>query len=326
MTGTTSVVLVTGAAGFVGRHLLRRLAEEGSGTAAAWRRPGGDEEARGWSAEAEGPAADWREVNLLDRRDVAAAIADLRPDHVYHLAGAAHVAQSWQETDTTLAANVMGTHHLLEALREAGVAARVLIPSSAAVYQPSESPLTEEAPVGPTSPYALSKLAQERLALRARADSGQQVVVARAFNHIGPGQTAAYFAPNFARQIAAAEAGLAPPALKVGNLDARRDVMDVRDTVRAYTMLMRAGRNGEVYNVCAGKARTVREVLEALLALSPTRVEVEVDPALFRPSDTPVVLGSHEKLQRATGWTPSAPFADTLRDVMDDARQRVRAG
>jgi GDP-4-dehydro-6-deoxy-D-mannose reductase len=319
----TPAVLVTGAAGFVGRHLLRQLAREGSGTVAAWRRPGTDDEARGWSADPEGPAAGWREVDLMDRAAVAAEIAALRPSHVYHLAGAAHVAHSWRQTDTTLAVNVIGTHHLVEALREAGLSARVLIPSSATVYEPSEEPLTEDSPVGPANPYGLSKLAQERLGLRAHADSGQQVVIARAFNHTGPGQEPAYFAPSFARQIASIEAGAARPVLRVGNLDARRDIMDVRDTVRAYTTLLREGRGGEIYNVCSGQARGIGEVLETLLAQSTTRIEVERDPALLRPNDTPVVLGSYAKLERETGWKPEATFPDLLRDLLEDARRRM---
>jgi GDP-4-dehydro-6-deoxy-D-mannose reductase len=325
MTPGAAVVLVTGAAGFVGRHLLRQLAEDGHAAVAAWRRPGTDAEARGWSDEAEGPAADWHEIDLMDRAAVAESIAALRPDHVYHLAGAAHVAHSWRDTDTTLAVNVVGTHHLLEALREAGLASRVLIPSSATVYRLSGDPLTEDSPVAPANPYALSKLAQERLGQRAHADSGQQVVVARAFNHIGPGQGTAYFAPSFARQIAAIEAGLAPPVLRVGNLEAKRDLMDVRDTVRAYTALVREGRGGEIYNVCSGQAWTVGQVLEALLAESRVRVEVEQDPALLRPNDTPVVVGSYAKLEAETGWRPRIPLAETLSGILEDARRRVSA-
>ena len=197
-----------------------------------------------------------------------AAIAAGRPAEIYHLAGAANQGNSWDRTDESLRANALGTHHLLDALRRERVDARVLVIGSAAVYRPMQEPFDEESPIGPTSPYGVSKLAQEMTALQSFALHGQHVIVSRSFNHIGPRQSADYVASSFARQIAMIEAGQAPPVILVGNLEARRDLMDVRDTVRAYRALMRRGEPGRAYNVCSGEAHAIRELLDGLLAHS----------------------------------------------------------
>jgi GDP-4-dehydro-6-deoxy-D-mannose reductase len=311
-------ILVTGAGGFVGRHLLALLVEE-EGEIWAWSRrlPAG-------AASHDGRVA-WRTVDVLDRDAVHAAIDEARPTEVYHLAGEADVAGSWRDPAASLQTNVIGTHRVLDALRELGLAARVLVPGSATVYAPSPGPLSEESPLAPSSPYALSKLAQELLARRAAHADGQAVVIARAFNHIGPGQAPTFAAASFARQIAAVERGEAPPVIAVGNLDARRDLTDVRDTVRAYRLLMAHGAPGVPYNVCSGRAYAVREILDGLLRLSSVAVEVRVDPARLRPDDNPLVLGNPARLQACTGWTPRLAIDETLRDVLADARARAGA-
>jgi GDP-4-dehydro-6-deoxy-D-mannose reductase len=193
------------------------------------------------------------------------------------------------------------------------------------VYRPAAEALTEDSPIEPASPYALSKLAQERLGIRAWLDDGLPVVVARAFNHIGPGQSPAFFAPSFARQVAAIEAGRRPAVITVGNLQARRDLTDVRDTVRAYLALVARGVPGCVYNVCRGEAHGVGEILDGFVRRARIQVEVRVDPALLRPNDNPVVLGSRARLGRDTGWSPAVPFSQTLDDILDDWRVRVAA-
>jgi GDP-4-dehydro-6-deoxy-D-mannose reductase len=311
-------ILVTGASGFVGRHLLALLAGEGGAIWAWARRPPPA------AGSAGGPVI-WRAVDVLDRDAVRAAIDEARPTEVYHLAGEADVAGSWRDPAASLQTNVIGTHRVLDALRERDLAARVLIPGSATVYAPATGPLSEESPLAPSSPYALSKLAQELLARRAAEDDGQAVIVARAFNHIGPGQAPSFAAASFALQIAAIERGQAPPVIAVGNLDARRDLTDVRDTVRAYRLLMAHGVPGVPYNVCSGRAYAVREILDGLRRLSSAAVEVRVDPARLRPDDTPLVLGSPARLQACTGWTPRIALDQTLRDVLADARARIGA-
>lgn len=308
------VVLVTGAAGFAGQHLLQRLVPRGP--VVGWYRPGTSAPAGG--------GVTWDEVELQDRAAVVTAVAAARPVAIYHLAGVAHVGDSWANAEETLAGNVLGTMHLFEAVREAGLSPRVLVTSSATVYKPSNDALAEDAPIAPNTPYGTSKLAQEMVSLAAWRDHGIPVVIVRAFNHIGPLQSPAFAAPGFARQLARIEAGLSEPVLKVGNLEAQRDLSDVRDTVRAYDALMTSGRPGTIYNVCAGRAVAMQSVLDALCRLARVPVRVEQDPARMRPADTPVVLGDHSRLTADTGWRPEHAIESTLADLMDYWRGAVR--
>ena len=299
--------LITGAAGFAGSHLVEHLAP--------------NFEVTGWSR-SEPPQAvaslgRWTRVDLLDRGRVNAEIRSLRPGLVYHCAGAAHVAQSWANTTVPLAGNVLTTHHLLDAIRRADLSCRVLITGSASVYATSNTPLTEDDAIAPASPYALSKLAQEQLGLRAMSEDGIEVIVARAFNHTGPRQNPAFAAAGMARQIARIERELMPPVMRVGNLEAQRDLTDVRDTVKAYALLMERGMPGAVYNVASGVGRPIRSILEALVARSRVPVQITTDPALFRPNDTPVVVGDASRLRTTTGWTPSIGFERMLDDLLD---------
>lgn len=300
-------ILVTGAAGFAGSHVVQTVV--GAGNVIGWMRatPPPEEIA---------PLATWQQVDLLDREAVRAAIYRAKPDAVYHCAGAPNVAYSWRDTVSPLSNNVLGTHILLDALRRAGSRCRVVIPGSATVYAPSTSPLTEESPVAPVNPYALSKLAQEQLGMISGREDGIEVIITRSFNHTGPRQSAAFAAPNMARQIALIEAGAAEPMIKVGNLDAQRDMTDVRDMARAYAGLMEKGTPSTIYNVASGVARSMKSILAALVARARVTVRIETDPALLRPSDTPVLLGDASRLRTATGWEPQIPFERTLDDLL----------
>ncbi len=184
-------------------------------------------------------------------------------------------------------------------------------------------PIREEAPLRPASPYAVSKVAQGALALLYGPAGGMRVVLTRTFHHTGPGRGEAFAESSFARQLAEIEAGLRPPVLKVGNLEAVRDFADVRDVVRAYWMLLEKGEGGTVYNVCTGRGRRIRDLLDMLLAASSARVEVRVDPDRLRPSDVPTQVGDPSRLRAATGWEPRIPLERTLSDLLDDWRGRT---
>ena len=310
-------ILVTGAAGFVGSHLLALLHRAMPDAAlVAWRRPAGgarDEAAPPRPAPAR---ADWRDVDLLDADGVRRAVAERPPTQVYHCAGIANVNGSWAERRATLQGNVTGTEHLLAAVGGLPAPPQVLIPGSALVYRPSTAALEETAPLGPVSPYGASKLEQERVGLEAVRESGLAVVLTRSFTHIGPGQAPAYAASSFAEQIARIEAGLADPVLSVGDLEARRDLTDVRDTVRAYRALMARGAPGRPYNVCTGAAHRIGDVLDALLALARVPIAIRRDPARLRPSDNPVLLGDRSRITAELGWEPRRPLAETLADLL----------
>jgi GDP-4-dehydro-6-deoxy-D-mannose reductase len=303
------VPLITGATGFAGGHLLDRLLSSGQ-RVHAWAHRASRRSAAG--AKAEGAKADWRAVDLLDRPLVRDALAAANPSVIYHCAGYADVHRAWEAPAAALRANVIGTHNLLEEARGLGLGCRVLVTGSALIYRQSLEALDEEAPIGNATPYAVSKLAQEMTA----AASPLAVLLARPFNHAGPRQSPQYVTSSFAQQIADIEHGRQEPVLRVGNLDARRDITDVRDTVRAYEALAAAGRPHTPYNVCSGRACSMRELLDILLSLSRVRVRVEVDPSRLRPSDNPLVLGSHARLTADTGWRPDIPIEQTLSDLL----------
>ena len=303
----SSEILVTGAAGFAGSHLVDLLAADGA-PIVAWHRPGG-------APVHPHAGARWDAVDLLDRDQVDAAIGWLRPSAVYHCAGEAHVGRAWDSTESTFAINVRGTHHLLEALERAGAPARVLIPSSALVYGSADEALTEAHALKPGSPYAVSKLAQEMLAV---ARHGPVVVmIARAFNHIGPRQDPHFAASGFARRIADIEFGRWAPEISVGNLDTERDLTDVRDTVRAYRLILERGQPGRPYNVCSGRAISIRALLDLLIARARVPVTVKIDPARYRQNDTPLLLGSPDRLRNELGWAPAISIEQTLDDLLE---------
>jgi GDP-4-dehydro-6-deoxy-D-mannose reductase len=306
--------LVTGAAGFAGSHLIEQLLER-EAAVDAWAR----------SIAADYPTHEhkvtWHSVDLLDRAAVREAIARLRPSIVYHCAGAADVGTSWGDPVTPLRVNALGTHHLLDAIRSAGATTKVVIVGSAAVYRSSTAALDEKAALGPASPYGVSKLAQEMIA----GVSELPVVLARPFNHAGPRQSSAYVTSSFARQIAEIEAGLQTPTMSVGNLDARRDITDVRDVVRAYRLLGERGGTLRPYNICSGQAYRIGDLLEQLLAHARTRITVESDPARMRPSDQPVILGNNVRAATELGWRPTIAIEDTLSDLLEYWRLRAAA-
>lgn len=298
--------LITGGLGFVGRHLGDHLTACGDEVVALDR--SGD------------PA-----IDILDAEGTAAAIAEVSPDAVYHLAGWADVGGSWHDPRTVLRVNAEGTLNVLEGCRAAGVE-RVLSVASADVYGvvvEAELPLDEHAALRPTSPYAASKLAADAVAQQAFLGHGLPVIRVRPFNHLGPGQSEQFVATALAARIARAERDGADFIL-VGNLTTRRDFTDVRDIVRAYRLLIEQGEPGEVYNVCSGRDLPIQYLADHLVSLATHPVELRSDPALMRPSDLPVLRGDASKLTAATGWTPDIPIEQTLADLLNDLRARLR--
>jgi len=305
--------LITGATGFAGSHLVEHLLEN-ERAVTAWSNP------RGSPIVDRRPEIAWRAVDLLDRDAVFRAVAESQPSVVYHCAGAADVGGSWSDPVKPLRVNALSTHHLLTAIREAGLTCPVVVTGSALVYRASSDPLREDSQIGPSSPYGFSKLAQEMIA---GATSWCPVFLPRPFNHAGPRQSPSYVTSSFARQIAEIEAGSSEPTLRVGNLEARRDITDVRDTVRAYRLVATSGRPARPYNICSGQAHRIGDLLEILVGLSRTRISIAVDPARLRPSDNPIVVGDPSRAASELGWKPTIPIEQTLKDLLDYWRLRL---
>ena len=304
--------LVTGASGFVGTYLVERLRTEGHEVIPA----GGPQEQSG----------DLLPLDLTDIQTVNAAFDVAQPDVVFHLAAQAFVPRAIEAPAETYAANVFGTANVLQALRDARQRfdrpIRLLYVSSAEVYgqQPAQvMPLAETTATNPVNPYAASKAAAEALVLGESRAFHIDAVISRAFNHIGPGQSDRFVVPSFAAQLARI-AGGGEPVLHVGNLQAKRDFLDVRDVVNAYVALVKHGRSGEIYNVCSGTAVAVREVLAELIRIAHVPVEVREDPARMRPVDVPLVYGDNRKLCGETGWAPAIPLRRSLQDVYERAQ------
>lgn len=289
-------VLVTGANGFVGSHLLRLLEDRGDEIAAVSR----------------------EDLDICDADAVNALVRSARPEGIFHLAAQASVAASFDDPVGTLRTNALGTLTVLEAVRAGAPAARLLVASSADTYgrvEPHEIPVGEETPQRPVSPYAASKVAQEALALQYARSFGLHVVVTRSFNAIGPGQSTAFALASFASQIAECALRRREPVLRVGNLDVERDFIDVRDVVRAQAMLLDGDSAGRAFNICSGTAVRLRDALDLLIAESGLSVTVEVDPALQRPADVPRMAGSNRRLCTTVPWSATISLDRSLRDL-----------
>lgn len=291
--------LVTGADGFVGLHLVGYLTAEGDQVV---------------------PSS----CDVTNRDAIVAEFARADADVVYHLAGQADVGGSWQNPVETIRVNVEGTLNVLDAARLAGCR-RVVAITSADVYgriSEADLPIRETHDLQPVSPYAASKAAAEMVCIQAGLAHGLEVVRVRAFNHLGPGQSDRFVASAIASRIAACERE-GSTVVQVGILDARRDFTDVRDVVRAYRSLMTSGRAGEVYNVCSGTDRSVREVTDILVNLSTADITLETDPALVRPVDLRVLRGDNTKISGCTDWSPTIPIEQTLEDLLEFWRSNL---
>ena len=291
------LAFVTGGDGFAGTWLRKHLESSGDQVV----------------------APTFSEMDVTSLSSVRTKLAVCGPEVVYHLAAFTHVGQSWDKPDEVFRVNSIGTLNVLEAARSLPTPPRVIVISSAEVYGKvveSDLPMSEDAPMRPMTPYAVSKVASEYLAIQAHLGYGLDAIRVRPFNHVGPGQSPDFAVSALAKRIV--EAGrTGNRKLSVGNLTPRRDFTDVRDVVRAYRMVAESGEPGEVYNVCSGKDLSIGQLANRLVELSGADLELEVDPALQRAADTPVLRGDPSKLEKTTGWTPELGLDETLASVIE---------
>ena len=301
--------LVTGGNGFIGRHLCAEL------TAGGYEVICSDINAAG----------DCERLDITNHADVAAALAACRPDVIFNLAGQANVGLSWKEPQLTVQLNTIGFINILESVKASGRKIRVIAMGSADVYGKlgkHGANVTEDMPLSPTNPYAVSKQVQEQFAVMYARCYGLDLCAVRQFNLAGAGQAKGYMISDFASGIAEIEAGQRA-YLSVGNLENARDFTHVKDACRALRLIAEKGRAGEIYNICSGKAYKAQEILDRLIAMSPVPIEIRPDPARIRPSDTPVIFGSHAKLSADTGWEPQLTIDEILTDALEDWRSEI---
>lgn len=317
--------LITGVTGFAGSHLVDYILAEHPEVEVfgshRWR-------SRTENIEHLGGRIKLLEADIRDYSSVHALLAEVRPDHIFHLAAQSYVPSSWRSPVETLTTNISGQTHLFEAIRSLRLDPTVQLACSSEEYGmvlPEETPIRESNPLRPLSPYAVSKVGQDLLGYQYFQSFGLKAVRTRGFNHTGPRRGDVFVTSNFAKQVASIEAGMKEPVIRVGNLEAIRDFTDVRDMVRAYWLAVERGRPGEVYNIASGQGIRIREVLERLIALAGIEVKIEIDPERLRPSDVEILVGDSAKFRADTGWEPRIPFDQTLADVLDYWRRRLAA-
>lgn len=294
-------MLLTGASGFVGNHLQRYLA---------------------CIPLAKGE----KSIDLRDSSQLRQAIEKIKPDAVIHLAGQSFVPESFVAPQETFDINFLGTYNLLVALKETGFSGKMLFISSGDIYglvPTSQLPILENYPLKPRSPYAVSKVAAEALCYQWSQTEPFHIVMVRAFNHIGPGQSDRFVVSSFARQIIEIKLGQRDAVIRVGDIDVTRDFTDVRDVVQAYLLLIEQGKNGEVYNVCSGVERSIESVLHQLLAQAGVEARIEQDSDRLRLSQQRRVYGSFAKLHRDTEWKPKIPFTESLNDILTSWQRQL---
>ncbi|MFL5807643.1 MAG: GDP-mannose 4,6-dehydratase [Roseiflexaceae bacterium] len=315
-------LLITGINGFVGGHLAEHLLD--SATGEVWglaREPAlALPELRG---RVQLVIAD---LNHLDQ--VIAALASVRPEIIMHLAGQSNVPRAFADPAHTLQTNILAQLHLFQAALRLKQDPLILIASSNEIYgliSPADLPIDEDTPLRPINPYAVSKATQDLLAYQYHISHKLRTIRLRLFNHIGPRQADLFVASAFAAQIARIEAGVQPPLLRVGELSAERDFTDVRDIARAYESAAWHGEAGQAYNVGSGRTVSIRWLLETLLAFSERDIALEPDPARMRPADVPRVVCDNRRFCAHTGWAPQIPLEQTLYDILEYWRVRVRS-
>ena len=310
--------LIIGGGGFVGHHLTAHLAKQNRQVYAT-HLPG----------ETVNGQATTYELDILNPTACKQALENLQPREIYHLAAQSSAAVSWKMPLQTMDVNVKGTINILESMRGLSHSPRILLVGSGEEYgavRPEELPISEDLAPNPANVYAITKATQTMLGKLYASAYGLDIVMTRSFNHIGPGQSDTFAVPSFCKQIAEIESGRAAPTIKVGNLSAKRDFTDVRDVVRAYSLLLEKGKSGEVYNVGSGTATSLQDILDNLLSLTPVHIDVKQDPDRMRPVDVPIIVADISKLKHATGWAPKYTITATLKDIIEYWRGTISKG
>ena len=316
-------VLITGITGFAGSHLADYILENQPEVKLygliRWRSP----------MENILHIRDKIELHEGDLKDIVSlkkCLSEIKPDRIFHLAAQSYVPFSWKCPSETFSINALGQINLFEAVLSLKLSPRIQVAGTSEEYglvSPDEIPMKETNPLRPLSPYAVSKIAQDFLAWQYYKSYGLKTVRTRGFNHTGPRRGEVFICSNFARQIAEIEKGKKEPVIYVGNLEAKRDFTDVRDTVRGYWLCLEKGKHGDVYNVGTGKPYSMQEILDLLLSMSKVKVKTKLDPARLRPSDVPVLYSDCTKLKELTGWEPKIPFKKSLEDLLEYWRERI---
>lgn len=313
--------LITGITGFVGPYLTKHLLEEGIEVygIARW---------RSYFDHLKELGAVVENGDIRDGTSLQRVIGRIRPDYIFHLAAQSFVKESWNAPLETMGTNVLGCTNVLEAVRQLELDCTVHICGSSEEYgrvDGSDLPITEKCHLRPLSPYGVSKVAQDLLGQQYWQSYGIKTVITRAFNHEGPGRGVVFVTSNFAKQIVEIEMGR-DPVIYVGNLEAVRDYSDVRDMVRAYWLAVQRCARGEPYNICSGIGWSIGEMLEYLIKSSKARqIRIENDPSRMRPSDVPILLGNCSKFKTATEWEPEILFTQTLRNLLDYWRTKLKS-
>lgn len=314
-------VLITGITGFVGSHLAELLLSKEYEVYGIERPRSKDENITHIRDKLKLFEADIRDFSSMQN-----LIKSVEPQYIFHLAAQSFVKLSFSAPGETLMTNIIGNLNILEAVRQLNIDPIIQIAGSSEEYglvKEDEVPIKETNPLRPLSPYGVSKVAQDRLAIQYNKSYGIKTVVTRAFNHTGPRRGEVFATSNFAKQIAEIEKDKKEPVIHVGNLEAKRDWTDVRDVVKAYLLAVEKCDYGEVYNICSGKTWKISEMLDILLKMSEKKIEIRQDASRLRPSDVPILLGDCTKFKEKTGWQPEIPFETTMKDLLDYWRERV---
>lgn len=303
--------LIIGGAGFVGNHLIQHLQEELKWNVAVTKMANETILAEG---------AEIFDLDILDQAAIDELMQAVKPDYIFHLAAQSSVALSWKNPDLTVDVNIKGSLHVLDAVRKLSYKPRILLIGSGEEYgyiEKDETPIKEGNPVRPGNLYAATKVCQNMVGSIYAKAYGMDIMMVRAFNHIGPNQRPMFVVADFCKQVADIEKGKQEPVIRVGNLEAKRDFTDVRDVVKAYGLLMQKGKSGETYNVGSGKALAINEILKMILDKALCKVEVVVDKEKFRPADIPIIEADITKITQDTGWLPEIKLEQTIEDTLD---------